>query len=177
MKSLVVLLIAFMPVFASAQNSLFRQTKVVAQFEINDGANTLMVFSMPEDGQDHYYLSVGKLALGNEIVQVEVNPVSVLFVYLGDTLEDAQAKLEEIKALCKKPVGETLEVQGSLAVGYPDKDLEAVSVIHQKPILEHKLEFRITRENYILTTYIARSDFNSLAGSLKFYRKLHPKEK
>ena len=61
--------------------------------------------------------------------------------------------------------------------GYPDKDRETVVVTHRKPLLQHLIEFAIHRNGYIRATYISKSEFGSLVSGVKFYRKLHPKEK
>lgn len=177
-KSLAVLLLALMPVLASAQdNKFFKPIMTITEIEINDGALTLSVFSMPEDGQDHYFVSLGTLGIGDDIIQVNIDPVSELYIPLGDTLEEAQAKLEEIKDITKQPVGASMETLGTLSAGYPDKDRETVVVTHRKPLLQHLIEFAIHRNGYIRATYISKSEFGSLVSGVKFYRKLHPKEK
>ena len=178
LKSLTVLLLAAMPILASAQGlQALKDLRTVTEVEINDGAMKLSVFSLPEDGQKHYYLSVGKMGLGNEVVQVQVDPLSVLYIPLGDTLKDAMATLEEMKGLFKKDVGESIVTEGCLTPVYPKTDsFEPVTVSHYRPLLTHQLEFRIDREKYLLVTHIDRSDFNSIVSGVKFYSKLHPKE-
>lgn len=173
-----VVLLAVLPFVASAQNNkIFREVKQLADVELNGGDAHIYVISLPEDGRDHYYLSVGRMSLGNEVVQVQVDPLSVLYIPLGDSLKDALAKLEEMKALLKKEVGSSIETPGCLCVAYPsDENPEAVTVSHYRPLLEHQLEFRIDRENYILAAFIGGSDFKSLVSSVKFYKRLHPKE-
>lgn len=176
-KSLAVLLLAIIPFVSSAQNSkLFRETRVIHELQINDGQADYEVISLPENGQDHFFLSVGTLGIGDDIIQFDFDPVSVLFIPLGDTLADAQAKLEEIQALGKKPVGESIEIPGCLAVAYPNDQRENVIITHVKPLLQHQFEFKIRRESHIRATYVARSDFGSIVSGVKFYRKIHPKE-
>ena len=178
LRSASVLLLALMPVLAAAQDGkLFRDIRVVTEFEINDGAARYSVFNMPTEGQNHYYLTAGKMGLGNEVVQVQVDPLSELYIPLGGTLNEAMAVLEEMKGLLKKDVGASMVTEGCLTPVYPSEDnIETVTVTHARPILAHQLEFKIDRERYLLITYINKSDFNSIVSGVKFYRKLHPKE-
>lgn len=62
------------------------------------------------------------------------------------------------------------------AAAFPTDERETVTITTRKVMLSRKLEFSLQREDYIRATYISKSDFASLVGSLKFYRKLHPKE-
>ena len=123
---IVALLLAAAPTIASAQGGkVFRQTKVIFENEVNEGELRLSVFSIPENGQDHYFAALGNLGIGDDIIQFNIDPVSVLYIPLGSTLSEAQAKLEEIKALLKQPVDASMEVPGCLAVGFPDDEYEA----------------------------------------------------
>ena len=100
LRTLVILLLAAAPAIAAAQGGkLFRQTKVIFENEVNEGELRLSVFSIPENGQDHYFAALGNLGIGDDIIQFNIDPVSVLYIPLGSTLSEAQAKLEEIKAL------------------------------------------------------------------------------
>lgn len=174
---IVALLLAAAPAIASAQGGkIFRQTKVIFENEVNEGELRLSVFSIPENGQDHYFAALGNLGIGDDIIQFNIDPVSVLYIPLGSTLSEAQAKLEEIKALLKQPVDASMEVPGCLAVGFPDDEYETVTVTHRRPVLQHMLEFSVSRGNLVRATHIAGSDFNPLVSGVKFYRKLHPKE-
>lgn len=176
-KAMAVLLFAVMPVFASAQNGgFFRPTSVISEVELDNGAKHLMVFNMPEEGQNHYYVCVGTLGLGDDYIQVNIDPVSNLFLPLGDTLAEAQAKLEEIKGIAKQPVGTTFETPGCLSIGYPNgAEMEQISITHMRPLLTHLIEFSIRRNGYVRATHIAAGDFGSLIPGVKLYRKLHPK--
>ena len=177
-KTLAVLLLAAMPVFGAAQEKkVLRQTLEIAEVEHEDGGPTSVVFSMPEDGRQHYYLSVGTLGFGDDLIQFNFDPLFELFIPLGDTLEEAQARMDELKALAKRPSGATIVTDGCLAVGYPNDKLEPVTISAHKVLLERKLMFSVSRGTYIRATYIPRTDIAALAGGIKIYRKLHPKEK
>lgn len=177
-RTLAVLLLLIIPVIASAQDNKFlRPSKVITEIQNNEGESGIAVLSLPENDQEHYYLSVGRLGHGDEVIQVHIDPVSVLYIKLGDTLEEAQAKLEEIQAVGKKPVNTSAEVLGILAVGFPTEEAETVTVTHRRPILEHVLEFSVSRDGYIRATYIPRSNLGSVVSGVKFYRKIHPEEK
>lgn len=160
-----------------AQVSRFPQRLELTQIEINDGELTLEVFNMPSEGQAHYYLSVGRLGLGDEVIQVNIDPVSELFIPLGDTLSDAMDKLKELQAMYKTSPGTSTEVTGCVAVGFPNDKLEPVKVTYRKVLLSNMLEFSVERQGYIRSAHVSKSDFGSLVTSMKMYRKIHPKEK
>lgn len=174
-RAFVVFLLALMPVLASAQNSkLLKDYYTIFELSHDEGNVRITVFSLPENGQDHYFLSLGNMGHGNEVIQIYIDPVSELFIPLGETLAEAQAKLEEIRSLARKPVGESMEIIGNFAVAIPTNEPETITVTHVRPILGHKLEFTIRRENYILATHVSKSDFGSIVSGVKVYRKIHP---
>lgn len=70
----------------------------------------LEVFRMEDNGT--YYLSLGHLGIGNDIIQVQVDPLSELFIPLGGTLAEASETLNQMKDLYKREPGETIEMQG-----------------------------------------------------------------
>ena len=136
---------------------------------------SLEVFKMNDTGT--YWLSVGHLGIGSDLVQLQFDPVFELFIPLGDTLEDALTKMKELQAFYKKPRLSTMEVQGCLAALYPGEDFETVTVTSRKLLTTSILSFSVTREDFVRSTYISKSDFGSLVFSLKAYKALHPKEK
>lgn len=131
---------------------------------------------MPIDGENHYYLSVGHLGIGDDIIQFNIDPIFELFIPLGDTVAEAMDYLKELQSLLKGPKGKSMEIEGCLAAAFPNDKLEKVTVTYQKVLLTNLLEFKVEREGYTRATHIPKSQFNSLIRSLKFYRKLHPKE-
>ena len=93
MKRIVSTLFVFIwTVVAFAQGSILKQTLEIAEVEINDGEVSLSVFDMPEEGQHQYFLCVGTLGIGDDFIQLQIDPVFQLFLPLGNTLEEAQAK-------------------------------------------------------------------------------------
>ena len=136
----------------------------------------LEVFNMPEDGLNHYYLSVGHLGIGDNIVQFNIDPVFELFIPLGDTVAEALERLQGMQALFKGPKNGSIELEGCLAAAFPNDNMEKVTVTFQKVLLSKMLAFSVQRGEYIRATHIPKSQFNSLVRSLKFYRKIHPKE-
>ena len=74
----------------------------------------------------------------------------------------------------KEPVNSSIEWQGSLAFGFPNDQLETVTVTYRRPFIMKKLEFSLQREGYIRATYVDKSDLNTLLGGTKFHKKLHP---
>lgn len=137
----------------------------------------LEVFNMPVDGENHYWLSVGHLGIGGDVVQMNIDPVAELFIPIGDTVADALEYLQTIQALLKEPRGTSKEIIGCVAAAFPNGQMEQVTVTHQKLIVSSLLEFRVERQGYIRATHIPKAQFNSLVSNLKFYRKLHKKEK
>lgn len=180
-----VLLFAVLPFIAFAQENqekqekkkLFRQTYEIASVEKEDERTAYTVFSLPEDGQEHYYLSVGTLGIGGEIIQFDYDPFFELFIPLGNTLEEVQKVLEQFRDLAKGPIGESMEIMGCIALGYPTEELEPVMVKSFKIIIGRQLRFSVPRGDALRATFVSKSDMSSLLTSVKFYRKLHPKEK
>lgn len=162
---------------AFAQGSLLKQTLEIAEVEINDGDVSLSVFDMPEEEQHQYFLCVGTLGVGDDFIQLQIDPVFQLFIPLGGTLNEAQAKLEELKGIAKAPAGTELETVGTLALGNPTTgEPEPVYVTSRRFLFQRIIEFSVKRNGYVRATHIPRTDFNSLVSSVSFYRKLHPKE-
>jgi hypothetical protein len=182
MKKLVLTIAAFafaaMPFLAKAQESvaskLLQPFYEIATVEHEDGEE-LQVFYMPEKKQ--YYLQAGHLGVGTDIVQVNFDPVYILYIPLGETLEGAQARLEELKAHVKAPRGAVMETQGCLCFGFPnEEELEPVTVTARRLIISRQLEFSVTRGDWVRATFIPRADISALLNGVKIYRKLHPKE-
>lgn len=136
----------------------------------------LEVFNMPVDGVNHYYLSVGHLGIGDDIIQFNIDPIFELFIPIGDTVAEAQEYLQGLQALFKGPKGKNMEIEGCLSAAFPNGNMEKVTVTYQRVLLTNLLEFSVERQGYTRATHIPKSQFNSLVRSLKFYRKLHPKE-
>ena len=167
---------------AIAQGIPQRLELVTVDLELGDEDSLLSteenleVFNMPIDGVNHYYLSVGHLGLGDDIIQFNIDPLFELFIPIGDTVAEAMEYLEKLQALYKGPKGNSTEIEGCLALAFPNENLEKVTVTYQKVVVTNLLEFRVDREGYTRATHIPRSQFNALIRSLKIYRKLHPKE-
>lgn len=142
---------------------------------VDSDEDDLFVFSMKaDDGTFQYYLCVGSLAVGDEVVQILFDPVFKLFLPLGGTLDEAIASLTRMQDIFKEPVNSSIEWQGSLAFGFPNDQLETVTVTYRRPFIMKKLEFSLQREGYIRAAYVDKSDLNTLLGGTKFHKKLHP---
>lgn len=164
-----------------AQNSKIPTILDVVSIESEDNEiseTVLEIFNMPKDGENHYYLNVGTLAFGDEIIQVQIDPASMLFIPLGNTLDESMEMLLRMKDLFKEPKGSSIEVQGCLTIGFPnDKKLEPVKLTYRKAIVSSQIEFSVKRDGYIRATYFTKGNISSLITSLKLYRKFHKKEK
>ena len=177
-------LFAFLTVFAYAQNSsVLRQRMELANVETEVGGvfrTELEVFYMDDENPRVYYLSVGNLGIGSDIVQLKFDPVFELFIPLGNSLEEAVEKMGEIRDLYKQPRLSATDLTGIFAAGYPNGNINTVTVTRRQRLSTQLLEFSIPVEgddNLVRATYIGRNDFGSLLTSLKIYKKLHPKEK
>ena len=135
----------------------------------------LEVFQMHDTGT--YWLSVGHLGIGSDLVQLQFDPVFELFIPLGDSLEEALAKMKELQAFYKQPRLSAMEVQGCLAAMYPGENFEPVTITSRRLLGTKILSFSLQRDDLVRATYITKADFGSLVFSLKAYKALHPKEK
>ena len=164
-------------VVAFAQGSLLKQTLEIAEVEINDGDVSLSVFDMPEEGLHQYFLCVGTLGIGDDFVQLQIDPVFQLFIPLGDTLEEAQARLEEFRDIANEPAGKETETVGTLALSNPSTgETEPVYITSRRFLFQRLVEFSVKRNGYVRATHIGRSDLGTLITSVKLYRRIHPDE-
>ena len=176
MKKIISIIAAlFVTVSAFGQSNILRQRLEVAEVEVNDGEVELEVFRMQDNGQ--YYLSVGTMGIGNDIIQIQFDPLTTLFIPLGETLEDAINKLDQIRDYYKQGAGKTWDVEGCLSIGNPTDNLETIKITGRQLLFSKLLEFSVQRDDLIRATHIARSDFNSLVSTVKLYQKIHSNEK
>ena len=177
-KILVTLLVAVMPVMASAQvlQKAAARQEIITLNEDSEGINasTYEVFQMTDSGT--YWLSVGNLGIGSDLVQLTFDPLYELFIPLGDTIDEAIETMMELKAFYNKPRLSTMEVQGCLAAGYPTDNLETVTVTSRR-LMGKILSFSVKRDDFVRATFIKKSEFGALTNGLKFHKKLHPKAK
>jgi hypothetical protein len=159
---------------AFAQNSSIRQRLDVVEIGPEEGPVTVAVFKMADNGQ--YYLTVGRLGIGDDFIQLNIDPLSELFIPIGNTLAESQQTLEKIISWFKLEPNTANELDGCLGIMYPDDTTEKVTVTYRKLVVSNLLEFSIARGNLLRATHIHKSDLNSLLSSLKIYRSLHPKE-
>lgn len=155
-----------------AQSQLFRPRLEVASVNADENHASLEVFLMNDTGK--YYLSVGTLGIGDDFIQFHIDPVSELFIPLGENMTEVYEKLVEIQQCYKMGDGESREIEGCLSIAVPNDQFEPVKLTFMKLPLSRILEFSVSREGYIRATHITRADFNSLVGATKFYMKLHP---
>ena len=177
-KTIVTLLLAVVCATSFAQLSKLPQRLSLVEISSDIAGNKerLEVFNMPQDDVNSYYLSVGHLGIGDEVVQIMFDPICELFIPLGGTVAEALETFQQLQGLFKEPEGTCMEIQGCLSVAFPGDELETVSVTFRKPLLSRMLEFSLRRGDYIRATHIQRSDFNSLVSGVRLYGKIHPKE-
>ena len=121
-----------------------------------------------------YYLNVGALGHGDEVLQVVFDPVSKLYIPLGETFTEAFETMEKLQELYGNEKDTVYETEGNLAPLLPTDEMETVKITTRKYLFSRKLEFSLEREDHIRATYLSKSDFNNLMFSLKVHRKLHP---
>ena len=181
MKKLITVLVLAVLSFGSltAQDKRAPGIFEIAEVEDSDtGQTTLSFFSIrAEDGTDLYYLDVGMLGAGDDVVQVLFDPVFRLFIPMGSTLAEAVENLEELQQLFKSEPGTTREMEASFAPLLPDERRETATVTYRKIFLSKKLMFSLEREGYIRATYVSKSDLGQLVSNAKWYKRTHPKEK
>lgn len=162
---------------AFAQMSKIPQRNEIVQIDINDGLRELEIFNSPKDGENHYYLSLGRLMYGDQIVQVRIDPISELFIPLGNTLEESANTLAKFQDIFKSDPGTSVEIEGCVRVGIPkEDDFEPVTVTYRKVLVSKQLEFSVKRGDYVSSADVGKSDLASLVNTFKLYRKTHRKQ-
>ncbi len=178
-RLIITLVLACLTVFTFAQNSSVLRPRIeIAEINSEENHNNMEVFYMNDESPRVYYLSLGNLGIGGDLVQVDFDPVFELFIPLGGTITEAIAKMEEIKAFYKMPRLEKTEINGCFAVGYPNDKLAPVTVTSRRFLARKVLEFSLPTETegLVRATHIYKGDLSGLLTSLKIYKKLHPKE-
>ena len=173
-KLLAAFVLACMTIAAVAQNSILRPRVEIAELE--DDSCSLEVFYMNDELPRVYYLSVGNLGIGNHVIQIVFDPIVELFIPIGNTLDEAIATMEQLKAFYKEPKKSTMEITGIFSAAYPNDNIVPVTVTSRRFIFTKQLEFSIPTEGMVRATRIPRSDFSSLLLSVKMYRGIHPNE-
>ena len=160
-----------------AQTGKIPNVKEIVSLENENTDKVVEVVNIPDEGVNHYYLYLGSMGIGNKIIQIDVDPVTQLFIPLGNNVTDAVACMENLKTLFKEPKGSMREIQGSFRPFFPGDKLETVQVYRHQPLLTNQLQFVIERDGYERVTYIDKSEFNSLLSGLKLHGKMHPSER
>ena len=125
-KIILTIALVCLAVLSFGQNKVLRPRIEIVEVEteIDEAFTTeLEVFYMNDENPRMYYLSLGHLGIGTDIIQLQFDPVYELFIPLGGTLEEAIAKMQEIKNFYKAPRKSTMELEGSFAVAYPTKEI------------------------------------------------------
>ena len=161
-------------VAASAQKYDITKLVEIAEVESND-QSILSVFSIPdESGQPVCFLCVGSMGLGDEIIQIDFDPINKLFIPLGLTRAEIMETLEGLKQHFEEPAGTSFEVTGCFAPAIPNGNRETVTVTTRKVLFGKKLEFKLERDGVIRATYVSRSDFKTLMVNVKLNKRWLP---
>ena len=179
-KALVFVLLVAVPFFSSAQDfkdKIYQRKDIVELESGEDNEHTpLDIFAMKAPDSTRFYLSVGNLGVGDNVIQIQFDPIFELFLEIGETLSQAEATLYKIQDMYNQEEGTSMQLNGSLAVGFPNKDIEPVTITRKSFMLTKYLEFSVVRDGYIRATSISKSDFNSLMLTYKMNRKRTLKE-
>lgn len=169
--------LACVTLFAVAQNSILRPRVDIAQVE-SDDVIEMEVFYMNDESPRMYYLSVGNLGVGSDIVQVHFDPVYELFIPLGTSLDEAVARMEQLKTYFKMPRRTTTGVMGYFSIANPSGEMVPVTITTRRFLLTRILEFSLPTDadGVVRATHISRAEFRSLLSGVKIYRKIHPNE-
>ena len=161
-------------VTASAQK--YDITKLVEIAEVESGDQSILsVFSIPDEtGQATCFLCVGSMGLGDEIIQIDVDPINKLFIPLGSNRTEVMETLDRIKLHFDEPAGTSVEVTGCFAPAIPNENRETVTVTTRKVLFGKKLEFKLERDGVIRATYVSRSDFKTLMVNVKLNKRWLP---
>ena len=178
---MIALLCAVLPIISYAQdtNSILRPRMEIVQIDESEGniiCTELEVFYMADESPRTYYLSAGHLGIGNDIIQLTFDPVFELFIPLGNNLDEAVAKLQEIKDFYNEPRLAKMELEGCLAPLYPNDNLEPVTLTRRNLVLTKLAEFSVPRDGLVRATYLSKANIGTLLSGVKFYRTLHPNE-
>lgn len=179
-KALLFILWVTIPFFSSAQDlkEKIYQKREIVEFDPDDENQhvPLELFAMKSPDSTRFYLSVGNLGVGDNVIQIQFDPLFELFLEIGETLSQAEATLYKIQDMYNQEEGTSMQLNGSLAVGFPNKDIEPVTITRKSFMLTKYLEFSVVRDGYIRATSISKSDFNSLMLTYKMNRKRTLKE-
>ncbi|MBR1799145.1 MAG: hypothetical protein IJ761_04520 [Bacteroidales bacterium] len=134
------------------------------------------IVALDSDSTSQYFLSLGHLGVGNNIIQFHVDPIFTLYIKLGNTLAESIERIEELIEQIKAEPGTATETTGYISLGAPNEHPETVTITTRKPLLSRHLQFSVQRDGYIRATDIRTSQLKSLRTSLKLYKKLHKKE-
>lgn len=172
---LAMLMAILLPFSVSAQKSSLPLIDEIAQVEDADGNIVIEVFAHNKDGKTQFYLNVGNLGIGDDVVQLLFDPIFKLYIPLGETFTEAMESLTKMKGLFKAEPGTVTEYTGNFAPLTPTSELETVKVTTRKFLLSRQLEFALEREGYVRATSVSKSDFGSLMTNLKLNKKMYTK--
>lgn len=173
------IVLAFIAFSAYAQNSsVLRQRIEIAECSSEENNIEMEVFYMNDENPRTYYLSLGGLGVGTDIIQIGFDPIYEVFIPLGGNLDEAIAKMKEIKELYTLPRKASVEMTGCFAALYPNDNIVTYTVTSRRLLSSKILEFSLPTgtEGIVRATHIYKADFSSLLVGLKLYKKLHPKE-
>ena len=72
--------------------------------------------------------------------------------------------------------GTSIQMEGCFAAAFPNDHLETVTITRPNVVLGKKLMFSLERDGYIRATHVSNMNLSGIISSVKFYRKIHPKE-
>lgn len=177
-KILSTLILTFITALVFAQSPLLRPRIEITECTAEETNTEMEIFYMNDENPRVYYLSLGGLGVGTDIIQIDFDPVFEVFIPLGNTLDEAIAKMEEMKALYSMPRRNSVEMTGVFAALYPNDNVVNFTVTSRRLLASKILEFSLPTgtDGIVRATHIYKANFGTLLTGLKLYKKLHPKE-
>ena len=121
-RILTVIALLVWSVTALAQELQLPQVLEIAEVDTESGYTACQIVDVPVGSQHHYFFDVGTLGFGDELIQVNIDPLFHLFIPLGDTLAEAKDMLQQLQELAKSKLKSTFKAAAAAAYQGSAKD-------------------------------------------------------
>ena len=155
----------------------------MAEYEMNDNVYSLFTYK-DDDGSTAYYMSLGReyrLIEGsvNNVVNMSLSHIDETCLFMGTTSDEVFKSFDALQALLDQEIGTTLEFRCRQTTGAErlGEEIPAICTVVRRPLEGKRLCFRFVAGKRTAEADIVKSAIKSLRSGLKFYLKLHPKEK
>lgn len=180
MKSiLTTLALAFLTLFAVAQNSPIGMKMEIAEVGQDDNEYSIFTYKDP-DGTVGYYLSVGHvfqlLELFRDDLSSSFGLVDETALVMGETMDDAFAFLDSLLELLEEAPGTTADFPCRLTTGADQLFVPSTAnaVVVKRFLQGRRINFHFVSGSHTAEVDLTKSAIKSLRWNLDLYRKLHP---